>query len=355
MNVWLLGIEPLPTRYTGQWDHYLPLQLRAAAAQRGLSVNVHPISGGVVPSRPSPGAFLDFAATNIFKSRQIEEVARQFQAGTVQPNDVFVIADAWHPGVHQIRYMSLLCKVPIRIIGLFHAGSWDPNDFLGRIEPKDWVRPMEHALFRAYDKAVFATRDHLEMFCSVMEIPTGDTRLAQCGWPMEYLPNELAPYAGIRKENIVVFPHRYAEEKQPKIFENLAGEFPSWKFEICQHPDLTPLTKVEYHRLLARARVVFSCSLQETLGIGCYEGVLAGAVPVVPDRLSYKEMYPREFRYSREWTASLEEYYQHKPAFLAYLGKVLSSAAGDGFDPQPCRQQLRQFFSGEALYNRIFM
>ncbi len=71
----------------------------------------------------------------------------------------------------------------------------------------------------------------------------------------------------------MLFPHRLAPEKQPQIFKDLAGSFPDWQFVACQE---TALAKREYHDLLARSRVVFSCSLQETLGIGCYEGVLAG-------------------------------------------------------------------------------
>jgi hypothetical protein len=60
--------------------------------------------------------------------------------------------------------------------------------------------------------------------------------------------------------------------------------------------------------LLGEAKIVFSCSLQETLGIGCYEGALVDAVPMVPDRLSYKEMYYEGFKYPSEWTESWNKY-----------------------------------------------
>jgi hypothetical protein len=51
------------------------------------------------------------------------------------------------------------------------------------------------------------------------------------------------------------------------------------------------LTKEEYHTLLGESKMVFSANLQETLGISCYEGAVVGAIPLVPDRLSYTEMY----------------------------------------------------------------
>jgi hypothetical protein len=352
VNVWLLGIEPLETRYTGQWDHYLPLQLRAAAAQRGLTVSVNPISGGIVPTRPSFGAFFDFAATNIYKSRQIEEVARRFQAGAVQSGDVFVFADAWHPGVNQLCYMSALLKIPVRPIGLWHAGHYDPNDSLGSIESQHvpWAQSMERTLFEAYDVSAFATQAHIDLFRKGLGVSVNE-RVVQCGWPMEYLPGLLALYRSVPKRNLVLFPHRIALEKQVTIFRDLAGSFPDWQFIACQD---RPLSKDAYHHLLAEARVVFSCSLQETLGIGCYEGVLAGAVPVVPDRLSYCEMYPDDFRYPSEWTITYEAYLRHKPELVAHLRAVLIRAGEGGCDLTACRQQLTPFFSGEQLYKKIF-
>ena len=42
--------------------------------------------------------------------------------------------------------------------------------------------------------------------------------------------------------------------------------------------------------MLGEAKLVFSANLQETLGISWYEGALVDAIPMVPDRLSYKEM-----------------------------------------------------------------
>lgn len=167
---------------------------------------------------------------------------------------------------------------------------------------------------------------------------------------MEYQAAELQPHLRQPKENIVLFPHRLAPEKQPEIFEDLAGSFPGWQFVACQK---TALSKRDYHDLLARTRVVFSCSLQETLGIGCYEGVLAGAVPVVPDRLSYREMYPEESRYPAEWTASGEAYERHRPALVAHLSAVLDRVVSGGYSLTACEQRLSRFFSGADLYDRV--
>ena len=93
----------------------------------------------------------------------------------------------------------------------------------------------------------------------------------------------------------------------------LQEEMPEYEFIVCQEFNFT---KDQYHKLLESAKIVFSANLQETLGISCYEGALAGALPMVPDRLSYSEMYTNEFKYPSEWTRSWSSYKKHKQLLL---------------------------------------
>ena len=46
--------------------------------------------------------------------------------------DYFLYTDAWNPTVIQL-YMAELLGVDISIGGLWHAGSYDPARFLGRL------------------------------------------------------------------------------------------------------------------------------------------------------------------------------------------------------------------------------
>lgn len=54
----------------------------------------------------------------------------------------------------------------------------------------------------------------------------------------------------------------------------------------------------EYRRLLRQADLVLSTALHDFQGIALLEGVAAGALPVVPDRLAYRELFSAEYRYS---------------------------------------------------------
>ncbi len=53
----------------------------------------------------------------------------------------------------------------------------------------------------------------------------------------------------------------------------------------------------EYRALLASSDLVISTALHDFQGLAVLEGVAAGCLPVVPDRLAYSEFFPEEFRY----------------------------------------------------------
>ena len=330
-KVFLVDLESVPTRYTCEWKTHLPNLLQKAKH------NVQIISGPEdIPTATTPGAFLNFGGTNIYKSRQVEQMGRLFCAGSVHPGDHFIFTDAWHPGVINLKYMSELLQIPVTIHGLWHAGSYDPQDFLGRlIGDAPWVRNAEKSFYHAFDYNYFATQFHIEMFFTnllqngpVTENPWFDEDLAdlragtltdkivRTGWPMEYMNGTLTSYKNMPKRNLILFPHRIAPEKQVEIFRDLKEHLPQYEFIVCQDQQLT---KNEYHNLLGEAKIVFSANLQETLGISCYEGALVGAIPMVPDRLSYSEMYYEGFKYPSIWTESFESYEAHRSKLCAQI------------------------------------
>jgi len=313
-KVFLVDLEAVETRYTGEWKTHLPALLR----KRGHDVQV--ISGPEdIPKATTPGAFLNFGGTNIYKSRQVEEFSRLFTSGAVKPGDHFLFTDAWHPGIINLKYMSELLGIKVVIHALWHAGSYDPQDFLGRlIGDAPWVRHAEKSFFAAIDHNYFATKFHIDMFCSNLLWETledtikdfiNEGKIVRSGWPMEYMPDTLLMYKNMPKRNLILFPHRIAPEKQVDIFRDLKEHLPQYEFVVCQDQQLT---KNEYHNLLGEAKLVFSANLQETLGISWYEGALVDAIPMVPDRLSYAEMAFDPFKYPSEWTESFEAYTIHR-------------------------------------------
>jgi glycosyltransferase involved in cell wall biosynthesis len=246
--------------------------------------------------------------------------------------------------------MAELLDVNITIGGLWHAGSYDPQDFLGRlIGDKPWVRHAEQSMYECYDDNFFASEFHIDLFAESLNID--DDKTHRVGWPMEYLKDSLVQYKGMQKRNLILFPHRVAPEKQVDIFRDLAERLPQYEFVVCQDQELT---KNEYHNLLGEAKMVFSANLQETLGISWYEGALVDAIPMVPDRLSYSEMALPEFKYPSEWTENYDAYLHHRDKVVAQIVNYMENYDDLQVSLEKQRTKLnKEFFSGEALYDSI--
>ena len=350
--IYLFDLEYVETRYTAQWKTELPQQI---ADTTGSDVTI--IEGPAdIAGEPTPGAFLDFGGTNIYKSAQVAQMSMFFREGKVKDGDHFVFADAWHPGILQLKYMLELLQIKGTIHALWHAGSYDKHDFLGRlIGNKPWVRLTEQALFHSIDKNYFASNFHIELFlntfgedCAIQE------KIVRTGWPMEYLTPVLqADTVGTEKQNLILFPHRNAPEKQLNIFEDLKKELPEYNFMNCQEHKLT---KKDYHKLLGEAKMVFSANLQETLGISCYEILSTGGVPFVPNRLSYTEMYEDIFLYPSEWTETWKSYQEHKEEIkerIVYFMDNFNSNEIQGAINVNKDMLEEQYFSATNLYKEL--
>ena len=363
MTIFLVDLEAVETRYTGEWKHHVPNLLRKAGH------NVQIISGPTdIPTATTPGAFLNFGGTNIYKSAQVEQMGRLFCSGSVQPGDHFLFTDAWHPGIINLKYMSELLSIPVTTHGLWHAGSYDPQDFLGRlVGNKPWVRHAEKSYFWAFDHNYFATEFHVKLFIDELlmdgckeenpwyhedfEERYDSGKMVRTGWPMEYMEDTLTMYKNMPKRDLILFPHRIAPEKQVEIFRDLAEHLPQYEFVVCQDQQLT---KNEYHNLLGESKMVFSANLQETLGISCYEGAVVDAIPMVPDRLSYTEMYYDTFKYPSVWTNDYNTYTVYRPDLCrAIIEHMENYSTRIPTIRKQAKDLHEQFFSANSLLDNI--
>ena len=356
-TIWIFAVEPIDTRYTQQWYEHIPKLLTKEVGDR---FNVVQIAGIQQDTKPTPGAFLNFSDTNYWKSSQLCKFLEHYNNGETTANDHFVFTDAWNPTVIQLKYMTELLGLGWTLHGLLHAGSYDPQDFLGRlVGDKPWVRHAEKSFYHAFDYNYFATDFHIQMFGKNLlawpqEMRAANYRahnIVKTGWPMEYMTETLEPYVGMTKRDLILFPHRIAPEKQVEIFRDLAQSMPQYEFVVCQDQKLS---KHEYHTLLGQAKIVFSANLQETLGISCYEGALVDAIPVVPDRLSYSEMYYEGFKYPSRWTESWDDYILFKQELCHHI--IVTMTHYEKRVPQLRKQThdlTEYFFSANKLVENI--
>lgn len=373
-TVYIMALEPIETRYTGQWLIEFPKAIENYLKKEELKNKYKVVSlvGDTtsISKDTTQGAFLNFIDTNLWKNTQTNKLIKLFQSGKILKGDKIIFPDAWHTGILQIKYIADLMNIEIDIYSLWHAGSYDPFDFLGRkIKDKDWTFNLERSLLSACTKNFFATKYHADLFINTLK-PTAKAYTGkgyfdyECynihivGFPFDYLEAHLKPYSNLEKRNIVLFPHRISEEKQVNIFKDLAPSFPDYEFIVCQE---RKLTKGEYHTLLGQSKMVFSANLQETLGISCYEGLLVNSIPFVPDRLSYKEIYLDKFRYPEYLSQSINYFNTN---YNAYYKKNLIKGLRrqlDNYDEvviseifQESKIQAKKFFNSDNLLNEIF-
>ncbi|SIT08576.1 Glycosyltransferase involved in cell wall bisynthesis [Thalassolituus maritimus] len=120
---------------------------------------------------------------------------------------------------------------------------------------------------------------------------------------------------------MILWNHRWEYDKRPDRFEavldTLADRGVNFQLALLgPRPEKVPgelsairekhaarivadgmVPRDEYETLLKRARVVISTADHEFQGLSMIEAVSAGATPVVPDALCYREQYPDRFRY----------------------------------------------------------
>ena len=138
---------------------------------------------------------------------------------------------------------------------------------------------------------------------------------------------DLAPFRAFRPpagdRPVVLWNHRWEHDKAPERFleavTTLAAEGAQFDLALAgqrfrtAHPALGELRRRfgdrivhdgfvddtdDYARLLLRSDVVVSTARHEFFGIAVLEATAAGAFPVVPDDLSYRELLPPGCRYA---------------------------------------------------------
>lgn len=284
MKVFYVPIEPYEIRYTEQWGRWFP------DAFNTLGITYSIIKGTDTKRSLENGAVLDPIGTGIYKTSQLKRLIELIKDGAINDSDIILFADGWFPGVEAIQYIRQLTNKKFKVAAYFHAGSYDPWDFLALANTESWAEHLENVFFDIFDYIFVASEFHKQLISNTRKV--NFNKIHVVGLPLDVSEIKRRGSA-CEKEDIVVFPHRYVVEKSPKDFEYLTElvheKCPDIKFMI---PINMSISKDEYYHLLRKSKVIYSNALQETFGIGTAESVILGCLPIIPNRLSYSELYP---------------------------------------------------------------
>lgn len=310
--LWWFPLEPLEERYTADWANIYPQIFDSH------KIDWKPVVGSPLTDKIEEGEFLDILGRPYFALSQLQNFIKLLKTDKVATTDKLFFADLWHHGIEIIPYINALRGGDLKIYGIFHAGSYDPYDFLHLQNTEWWAQYFERMVCAVTEKIFVGSLWSKQLLVDNGRAP--EHRIVITGLPLDckgITKFKKEPKPNIQDRKFVVFPHRFAPEKGVGYLINVMTEVFDKSENIylvlttgredfkCRSPELmdvfsrfekafseriityTDLSKEQYYKVLADCHVVFSCALQETFGYGTLEGMLLGCTPVVPSRLSY--------------------------------------------------------------------
>lgn len=285
MKVFYVPIEPYEERYTEQWYRWYK------QAFEELGQDYEYIDGESIATKIQTGSVLDAYGTNYYKASQLMKIIEKLQKGEIGDDDVIFFADLWFPGIESLQYIRDITKGKWKIVGILHAGTWDKADFTYREGMKPWAADIESGWLKFFDKVFVATHFHRNLITKANKgLDKG--KIVVTGLPFD-VDDVTKGFKRVEKKNQVVFPHRLDAEKQPERFDELTHTTrhtaKNTGFVFLKSKEITK-TKKQYYKLLNESKIAVSFALQETFGYAMLEALAFRCIPVVPNRLSYKEM-----------------------------------------------------------------
>ncbi|WP_373054243.1 DUF3524 domain-containing protein, partial [Thioalkalivibrio sp.] len=217
---------------------------------------------------------------------------------------------AYPVGHHQVR------SVEPQMVQIYAALAADRVAFNSAFNRDSFLDGMETLLGRMPDHAPDGLRTRLRERSRVLPVPVTPRAT----------PN------GARDPGLILWNHRWEYDKAPEVFTEallrlravgadfrlaLLGARPAKAPEALQRLRATlgdrivadgKLPRGEYEALLGQAAIVVSTALHEFQGLAVLEATAAGATPLVPDALAYREQYPDTCRYPAGNVAALTEH-----------------------------------------------
>lgn len=249
------------------------------------------------------GQFLDIINTCKFKALQLQMIADLFNEGKVKDNDAFLIGDIFFPGIEMIKYMAELQDINVRIYGINYAGRADKTDFVQKLSV--WADASELAYHQICDGIFVGSEDHRNNVINYFELNPATVHTTGLVWDLSYLEKFQRDIGNVEKEDFVIWPHRFCNEKgidelmqyakstKKKIIITSSGPKKSLGVRLPKNVEYRhSLTKLEYFTLMSKARWYLSTGFQETFGYTVQEAIFFKCNILVPNRACYPEMVP---------------------------------------------------------------
>jgi glycosyltransferase involved in cell wall biosynthesis len=204
-----------------------------------------------------------------------------------------------------LLFLPLMAKKTGKVGVLYHSSTAISADAYSNNYP---VSEMEKGISNLSD-VIFCATQYISDKIKNCE-PSAKTLVT--GLPFDTLNEVFVLARKKEKKDVVIFNHRWANDKRPEMFLELAKRFPKYQFIV-----LTPYenvisqvikdrksnnvigklcrTRIDYFKELSEAKYIFSAAELETFGYSVLEGVACGAIPILTNTACYNELYPLQY------------------------------------------------------------
>lgn len=296
-TLFYVPIEPYEDRYSEQWIRWFKQEFERR------NINYHIIFGESLSTSVLSGSVFNPVSIAHYRATQLAKIHRQVAEGVIKDGDVLFFDDGQFPGVEQItQYLPQIRYKNLKLYSFMHAGTWDPYDYVHRFGLTPWIRYEEQAWMVIFEKVFVAVPFHKSLI--EQTLPDAGNKIVITGIPFNtteiYNSTNIVPFSERKWD--AVFPIRCDSEKGVITLLQLTRRLTKAINRPFQYiiPQTVNANKQTYYNILANAKLVISASLQETFGIGVAEAVTLGCIPVLPNRLSYTDIYPKDYLYNTE-------------------------------------------------------
>lgn len=317
-KVFYFGLEPLKARYTYQLSkEWMPATFQPYVDAG--KIEFIDIKGEFDPNQQiKVGAVLDAIGRGKFAMSQCSNFLHALNIGAVSDGDAIFLQDYWHPGIESILYALDLYGIKVEIYAMLHAQSVDEYDFTYPM--REWMRGFELGLDKRMTGIFVGSTIHKDQLrqagfeapIHVVSLPL-HLEMTRDKYP-DYDPHK-------RKKQVVVYSSRLDKEKNPffmmavaeqyleqftgaewhvttsgEIFKSMLPGVIDALYELAERQPrfklLNNLTKQEYYKELAEAKIQFNCSLQDYVSWTVLESTTFGCDMVFPNFRSFPEFIP---------------------------------------------------------------